>query len=106
MSSKHVRTTGDLVRFGLNAPPCPLRTGVEHHLDRAASHGTSAIATPLNVRRFERMPLDANYLRDRAKHLRKLAAAARDAASVRHLIQLADDFEAEARNIEDGKPNS
>ena len=45
--------------------------------------------------------MDAAYLRERAKHLRHLAAAARNSPSVQYLVQLAEDFEEEARKLDD-----
>ena len=45
------------------------------------------------------MAIDAGYLRQRAKQLRKLADAAR-APGNKMMTQLAEDFEKEARRIE------
>ena len=44
--------------------------------------------------------MDAAYLRERAQHLRTLADAARDRPSMKYLIQLAEDFEEEARKLD------
>ena len=44
--------------------------------------------------------MDAAYLRERAQHLRQLADAARDRPSMKYLIQLAEDFEEEARKLD------
>ena len=44
--------------------------------------------------------MDAAYLRERAQHLRKLADAARDRPKMKYLIQLAEDFEEEARKLD------
>lgn len=49
---------------------------------------------------LERMGFDAAYLRDRARNLRRLAEAARNEPRLRYLIDLAEDFEEEARRRE------
>ena len=46
------------------------------------------------------MKFDAAYLRERAKNLRLLAEAARNEPKANYLIELADDFEEEARRRE------
>jgi hypothetical protein len=50
------------------------------------------------------MALNVPYLRERAKHLRKLAQAARDEPNMKYLIRLAEDFEQEARKLEEFQP--
>lgn len=47
--------------------------------------------------------MDAAYLRERAQHLRKLADAARDRPSMKYLVQLAEDFEEEARKLDEAR---
>ncbi len=45
------------------------------------------------------MAYDAAFLHERARHCRELAKGARDAASIKHLNQMSDDFEEEARRL-------
>lgn len=43
-----------------------------------------------------------NYLRERAKQMRKLVEAARERPDMKYLIELAEDFEMEACRLEQG----
>ena len=45
------------------------------------------------------MRQDAAYFRDRAKHCRELAKTASDRSTIKYLLQMAEDFEEEARRL-------
>jgi len=46
------------------------------------------------------MPSDAAYYREHAEHCRKLAEGAREQSTITILLQMADDFDAEAARID------
>lgn len=46
------------------------------------------------------MPSDPAYFREHATHCRKLAEGARDQPTIRMLLELADDFDAEAARLD------
>lgn len=51
-------------------------------------------------KRLSTMPSDAAYFRERAAHCRKLAEATRDQPTLKMLLELAEDFDAEAANLD------
>ena len=47
------------------------------------------------------MPHDAPYFSDLAKHCRELAQSCRDEVTLKLLLAMADDFEEEARSLDE-----
>ena len=68
--------------------------------DRKECAAGAALATQLIARRFGGMLRDIFLLRERARQYRRQAENATDLATVRRLLQMAEDLEEEVQEIE------
>ena len=87
------------VRFRMSAfhPKLPRQLSTHSGNDRFAAQ---TVATAVLRKRLSTMPSDAAYFREHAAHCRELAQSARDQPTINMLLELAEDFDAEASKLD------
>jgi hypothetical protein len=104
-------------RYGLHRKGGPIRRTAFHNQERAGSHSVerligptvpdvSSVATSVVHSRCMHMARDPASLKERAREYRRRAQSASDQGTVKRLLQLAEDFEDEARALEQQQRDS